>query len=73
MKITVKLSKKIVSAVKSASKISGRSIVEQIEIWIKIGKVVEENPDLTYNFIKNILTSLEEAKAGKLEKYPVGE
>ena len=66
---TVKLSENIVSEAKIISKVFNRSIAGQIEYWAKIGKIVEENPDLTYEFIKEILISQQEAKAGKLEEY----
>ena len=45
-----------------------RSLAGQIEHWAKIGKIAEENPDLSYEFIKNILIAQEEAKAEKLQK-----
>jgi len=65
----VKLSEKIVSDAKIMSKALNRSVAGQIEYWAKIGKIGEENPDLTYEFIKNILVSREEAAAGKVELY----
>jgi len=65
----VKLSESIVSDAKIMAKALNRSIAGQIEYWAKIGKLVEENPDLNYEFIKQILISQQEAKAGKLEEY----
>ena len=38
-----------------------------------IGKIAEENPDLSYNFIKEILFSLDEAENGNLESYVFSE
>lgn len=35
----------------------------------KIGKTAEENPDLTYEFIKNTLVAIQKAQEGKLEPY----
>ncbi len=66
---TVKLSENIVSDAKIISKALNRSVAGQIEHWARIGKIAEENPDLTYEFIKNILISQQEARAGKLERY----
>ena len=60
----VKLSDNIVSEAKIISKVFNRSIAGQIEYWAKIGKIIEDNPDLTYEFIKDILLSREEARAG---------
>ena len=66
---TVKLSEDIVTEAKIISKALNRSLAGQIEHWAKIGRLAEENPDLTYEFIKNILISQQEARAGKLEPY----
>lgn len=46
-----------------------RSLAGQIEHWAKIGKLVEENPDLSYELIKNILIAQREAEAGKLKPH----
>ncbi len=66
---TVKLSENIVTEAKIVSKALNRSVAGQIEYWARIGKIAEENPDLTYEFIKNILIAQQEAKSGKLEPY----
>ncbi|MCL4361040.1 ParD-like family protein [Candidatus Dependentiae bacterium] len=70
---TVKLSKDIISEAKIISKALNRSLAGQIEHWAKIGRLAEENPDLTYEFIKNILIAQQEALADKLEKYEFDE
>lgn len=59
MAISVKLSDEIVAEAKNIS----------IEYWAKIGKIAEENPDLTYDFIKNILIAKQESEAGDLKPY----
>lgn len=69
MAISVELSENIVSEAKITSKVLNRSIAGQIEHWARIGKIAEENPDLSYEFIKNILMAQEEAEAGKLKAY----
>jgi transcription elongation factor GreA-like protein len=66
---TVKLSDSIFLEAKIISKVLNRSIAGQIEYWAKIGRIVEENPDLTYEFIKNILIAQEEVEAGKVSSY----
>lgn len=70
---TVKLSDEIMSDAKIVSKALNRSIAGQIEYWAKIGKIAEANPDLTYEFIKNILIAIQEAETGKLEAYSFSE
>jgi hypothetical protein len=69
---TVKLSKDIVSEARIMSKALNRSLAGQIEHWAKIGRLAEENPDLTYAFIKNILIAQQEVAADQLgELFPV--
>ncbi|MBA3954954.1 ParD-like family protein [Candidatus Dependentiae bacterium] len=70
---TVKLSKDIISEAKIISKALNRSLAGQIEHWAKIGRLAEENPDLTYEFIKNILIAQQEAIANKFEIYTFNE
>ena len=69
MAVEVKLSDNIINEAKIISKTLNRSIADQIEHWAKIGKIAEENPDLTYEFIKNIFLAQQEAQDGKLEHY----
>ena len=69
MAIEVKLSEEIVTNARINAKVSSRSVTEQIEHWIKIGKIAEDNPDLTYDFIKNILLAQQEVKEGLFEPY----
>jgi len=69
MAVAVKLSEDIVSDAKIMSKALNRSIAGQIEHWTKIGRLAEENPDLTYEFIKNILIAQQEIEAEKFEAY----
>ena len=71
MPTAVKLSDTIVSEAKIFSKAVNRSVAGQIEHWARIGRIAEENPDLTYEFIKNILIAQQEVQSGKLESYPL--
>jgi hypothetical protein len=69
MAVAVKLSDNIVSEAKIISKAFNRSVAGQLEYWAKIGKIAEENPDLTYELIKNMLVAKQEELAGRLEPY----
>ncbi|MCX5925461.1 MAG: hypothetical protein NT124_04195 [Candidatus Dependentiae bacterium] len=69
MACAVKLSDRIVSDAKIMSKVLNRSVAGQIEHWAKIGKIAEEHPDLTYEFIKSVLIAQQEVKAGAIEPY----
>lgn len=55
MAIAVKLSGRIVTAAQTMSKVLNRSVPGQIEYWAKLGKLAEENPDLNYGLIKDIM------------------
>ena len=69
MAISIKLSDKIVAQAKTMSRALNRSTSGQIEYWAKIGQIAEENPDLTYDFIKQLLIAKEESTAGQLQPY----
>lgn len=69
MATTVKLSDSIISEAKIMSKALNRSLAGQIEHWAKIGRIAEENPDLTYDLIRSILIAQQEAQVGNLEPY----
>lgn len=48
------------------------SVTEQIEHWIRIGKCAQENPDLTYDLITEILVGIEELEQGECSEYKFG-
>ncbi|MDD5154512.1 MAG: hypothetical protein RDU59_01775 [Thermodesulfobacteriota bacterium] len=72
MPIPVRISDELVSEAKKYSRIDHRSITGQIEHWAKIGKCAEENPDLTYSLIKEILIGIEELEQGDKSEYVFG-
>ena len=72
MTTAVRVSGELVREAKIFSKIDQRSLTGQIEHWAKIGKCAEENPDLTYSLIKEILIGLVELEQGELSEYKFG-
>ena len=68
----VRVSDNLVSEAKKFSRVENRSITGQIEHWAKIGKCAEENPDLTYGLIKEILLGIEELEQGESSEYNFG-
>jgi hypothetical protein len=68
----IKLSKDIIHEAHKYAAVFSRSVPKQIEHWARIGRIAEENPDLPYNFIKDILVSLEEVKNEKPSPYQFG-
>ena len=72
MATAVRVSSELVREAKKFSKIDQRSLTGQIEHWPKIGKCAEENPDLTYSLIKEILIGLVELEQGESSEYKFG-
>ncbi|MDO8886591.1 hypothetical protein [Candidatus Oleimmundimicrobium sp.] len=72
MATAVRISEELANAAKKYSRIEHRSITGQIEHWAKVGKCAEENPDLTYSLIKEILMGLEELEHGEKSEYRFG-
>ena len=69
MPIAVYISDKLVDEAKKYSKVDHRSLTGQIEHWARIGKCIEENPDLPYGLIKEILIGVEELDQGEKSEY----
>lgn len=69
MSIAVNLNEELVKAAQSYSTLQSRSVQQQIEYWARIGKIVEENPELNYSAVKEILLGLEDVKARNVEEY----
>ena len=57
---TINLSDDLVAAAKRYAGAMSRSTPKQIEHWARVGQIAEENPDLTYQFISEILLALAE-------------
>jgi len=72
MPTAVRISEELVFEAKKMSKVEHRSITGQIEHWARIGKIAEENPDLTYDLIKEILIGIEELESGQKTEYQFG-
>ncbi len=72
MSTAIRVSRKLVKEAKIYSKIDKRSITGQIEHWARLGKCAEENPDLTYSLIKEILIGIAELDQGESSEYQFG-
>ena len=72
MSTAVRITDELVREAKKFSKIDKRSLTGQIEHWARIGKCAEENPDLTYSLIKEILVGLAELELGESSEYKFG-
>lgn len=67
MSVNVKLSESLVDLAKSHARIQHRSVPKQIEYWSRIGKIAEENPDLPFAMIRDILIADQEEVVGEYE------
>lgn len=64
MSKAIKISDEIAANAKIKAKITHRSMAGQIEYWANIGKIAEDNPDLSFSIIYDILLGREELKEG---------
>ena len=72
MATAVRVSESLLAVARKYSKIDHRSITGQIEHWARIGKCAEENPDLTYELIKEILIGVQELDHEEKSEYTFG-
>ncbi|MGA2467018.1 MAG: hypothetical protein ABSH06_22050 [Thermodesulfobacteriota bacterium] len=72
MATAVRISENLVNDARKFSRIDHRSLTGQIEHWARMGKCAEENPDLTYSLIKEILIGVEELEQGGKSEYKFG-
>ena len=72
MATAVRVSENLMDDAKKFSRIDHRSVAGQIEHWARMGKCVEENPDLPYSLIKEILIGLDELDQGEKTEYTFG-
>ncbi len=67
MSVNVKLSEALVDQAKRYALIQHRSLPKQIEYWSQLGKIAEENPDLPFSVIRDILVADGEAPVGEYQ------
>ena len=65
MSINVKLSENLVEQAKAYGQIEHRSVPKQIEYWSQIGRVAQENPDIPFSIIREILIADQEPIIGE--------
>lgn len=69
----VKISDELAEIATVHAMLENRSIAGQVEYWAKLGKVAEENPELPFSFIKDILIGRAQIRAGQKTPYVFGE
>lgn len=66
---SIRLDSVLIGKAKIIGNALSRSPAKQIEHWAKIGRMLEDNPDLPYEFVKNAVIARAEKEAGELEAY----
>jgi hypothetical protein len=69
---SVRLDQNLIEKAAIMAKAFNRTTPKQIEHWAKIGEMMEDNPDLPYEFVKQAIIAKAEKEAGKLEAYEFG-
>lgn len=72
MTTAVRISDELANNARKYSKVEHRSVTGQVEYWARIGKCAVDNPDLSYEFIKDMLISIEELDSGDNSEYKFG-
>lgn len=72
MSIALKLSDDLVEMARPHAAAEHRSVPKQIEYWARLGKAIDDNPELPLQFIKDTLLAAQEAKVGQLTPYQFG-
>ena len=70
--ISVRLDQELLERAAIMAKALNRTMPKQIEHWAKIGEIMEDNPDLPYEFVRQAIIAKAEREAGKLETYDFG-
>ena len=66
---SIRLDQELVDKAAIMAKAFNRTTPKQIEHWAKIGEMMEDNPDLPFEFVKQAIIAKAELEAGKLESY----
>lgn len=69
---SIRLDQDLIDKATIMAKALNRTPPKQIEHWAKIGVIMEDNPDLPYEFVRQAIISKAEHEAGKLESYEFG-
>lgn len=65
----VNLPQDLVEAAKVVALQNQRTVAEQIEFWVRLGRAAEENPDLSSQMLIDLLVSIEDVNQGNVRAY----
>ena len=66
---SVRLDSELIEKAEIIGRSLNRTTPKQIEHWAKIGEMMEDNPDLPYEFVKQAIMAKAQSDAGKLDSY----
>ena len=69
---SVRLDQELIARATITAKALSRTAPQQIEHWAKIGEMMEDNPYVPYEFVKQAIIAKAEREAEKLESYDFG-
>ncbi|MDD2558444.1 MAG: hypothetical protein RBR43_03135 [Desulfuromonadaceae bacterium] len=69
----IRINDDLVNSARAVATVERRSLAGQVEYWANIGRAAEENPDLPFSVLREILIAKAEADAGLVEEYTFGE
>ncbi|HAO24451.1 MULTISPECIES: hypothetical protein [unclassified Methylophaga] len=69
MATSVRLDDEFVTIARVHAEAESRSLPKQIEYWAKIGQIMIDNSDLSYEFVRESLLATEEVKHGLVKPY----
>ena len=70
--VSVRLNQELLERATIMARALNRTTPKQIEHWAKIGEIMEDNPNLPYEFVRQAIIGKAEKEAGKLEPYDFG-
>jgi hypothetical protein len=72
MSTVVRISDELANVDRHRSKVEQRSMTAQLEYWVKIGMAGEDNPNMTFALLKEIMIARSEIESSQGEEYVFG-
>ena len=65
----IRLSPDFITIANAHASATHRTLSEQIEHWVKVGRMAEDNSDLPFSFIKDVMLAEAQIKEGQVTHY----
>lgn len=72
MGTVISLDEDLVKEARLQARVWHRSVPMQIEHWARIGHIAEDNPDLSYAQIMDVLQGMHDMEEGNVKEYKRG-